>query len=127
MTVTLRAGQDVWTNMGAGSAEYMDAVTRRTLVDLSELDLVRFVLGVHVAGAAAATLKVQYTADLTGVAGWADLTATLALNPTGMKFTTAAAIPEAAKTVVLLRLVGVSGDGVADPLITYAGLYLSQE
>lgn len=126
-TICLRAGQDVWTNMGAAAAEYLDSTNRRVVADLADFSLAQLFVGVHVAGATGATLKAQYNTDLSGAGGsWVDLTAAQAIGTTGWKVGAIGTIPAGGRGKVLIRLVGTSGDGAADPLITYVGLYVSQ-
>lgn len=119
---TLRAGSDTWTNMPLAGTEYLGLTTYRSRAVVNG-KFMRISIGVVTAGASGANLKIQYTTDLTGAAGWADLTTAAVLTSTGPAVSTWMGCPAAAKGQdCLLRIWGVTGDGAADPVIGYVAL-----
>ncbi len=111
-----------WTNQPLAATEFRGFTHNRVRVNLADVTDAK--LSVYVDGTAAitgATLYVEYTTTLTGGSGWAALAASGALScpidATGGNQTAAwTAIATLAKADVLLRLVGVGGDGARDPI-----------
>ncbi len=102
-----------WTAQPAALTEIYGAARNRTKVDLTNATQARFLCNVATAGAAAATLKVQYSSDQTS---WTDLPgASAGIGTTGLKVTAFTAVPADMKQDVFLRVVGLNGDGSADP------------
>lgn len=121
-TITLRAASETWASMPSGETEFIGGSSRRTVVDLTDRNRILWWVGVSTQGAAGSTLKLQYTTDLTGAAGWADLSPTVALDAgTGHRMGTWAAVPQGAKTLVMVRPVGAGGNGATSPVFTGIG------
>mgnify|MGYP000378858108 CR=1 FL=1 len=105
-----------WTNMPAALTEIFGNTYYRISYDLSNFNYARLVGNVVVAGATNAQIRVQYSVDetnwfyLDGVDG-----PKVAINTTGHKISTWVNIVSGAKTNVYLRLVGINGNGAADP------------
>jgi len=105
-----------WTNMPAALTEIFGSPNYRIYYDLSNFTHARLVGYVVTAGAANAQLRVQYSTDgtnwdyLDGVRG-----PYIGIGTTGYKISDWVKITSSAKTNVYLRIVGINGDGVADP------------
>ena len=118
------AGTGTWTNQPAATTEIFGVASRRTSVSIGSADQARVHAEVSVAGAAGATLGVQYSTDA-GVTwifldGTADgdlgaITPQVAIGTTGAKISAWMQLTGGARGDVLIRLVGDGGDGVADP------------
>lgn len=123
--VTIAAFYDsTWTNMPLAKTSVDSLSVAWTRVDLRSVTQVRFQGGINPAGAAAAILYVEYTADNPPTAGgnWASLCTTvkqpqIAIGTIGFKESGWCDIAEGAKADVVIRYVGEGGDGVADPTI----------
>jgi hypothetical protein len=115
-----------WTNMPLAQTELFGAVWGRRAADLSDLTQFRLCVTQSVAGAAAATLRVQYSTD--NGANWSNLeqggtAGDLAVGTgTGLKVGAWTILDPAAATDVQLRMVGQNGDGAADPVFRYIGV-----
>lgn len=120
--IPVRSSADTWTNMPSTETEYLGVAVHRVFANLKGLRQSRIQIAVTTAGAAASFLKIQYTVDLTGADGWADLTTSAVLTSTGPAKSTWSLIPAAARTEVLLRIVGDDGDGAADPVINHVSI-----
>jgi len=107
----------IFTNMPAAVTELPSAGARRSYADLSHYTSCRAFVTYNIAGFAGSVLRVQYTTDLTGVAGWADLTPNVAIDgsPNTLGLSAIGAIPTGARRPVLMRIVGEGGDAVVDP------------
>jgi hypothetical protein len=102
-----------WANQPAALTEIYGAARNRTKVDLTSATEARFLSNVATAGAAGATLKVQYSTDQTA---WTDLPGgSASIGTTGLKVSAFTAVPAGAKQDVFLRIVGLGGDGSEDP------------
>lgn len=112
-----------WTNMPSALTEIFALTTRRYRVNLD--GLTRFALSANqtVAGATGAVLGLQYSLDAgvtfkgmdNGTAG-SNSTTTLAVTATGIKASADGTIAtEARVDNVIVRVVGQTGNGVADP------------
>jgi hypothetical protein len=111
----LNVGNVTWTNMPAALTELFGLVHRRQRLTLVDVDAVRLVGRVSTAGAAAAVLRAEYSLN---ESTWATLTSDLSLAAVGTVASTWSALPAGAKGQdVIVRIVGVNGDGVADPVI----------
>jgi hypothetical protein len=119
LTIADRAAS-TWSNMPSALTEYKGVTRHRTVVDFTHATAVRMVTRVNVAGASGANLYCQYSIDSGTTWLYMDGTAT----PTGGCLLTSAAtvagswinLPSGAKTdPVWLRIVGLAGDGAADP------------
>ncbi|MGB9677888.1 MAG: hypothetical protein ACPLZ9_04645, partial [Candidatus Ratteibacteria bacterium] len=104
-----------WTNMPATLTEFAGG-RYRIYYDLTNFTQARLVGTVIVAGAANAQIRVQYSTDQTN---WYYLDGTsgpyVSIGTTGYKISSWVNIASGAKTNVYLRLVGINGDGTADP------------
>ena len=118
--LVLDAAAQVWTNMPAALTEFRALTIYRMKADLTNASSVRLVARQEVAGSANAQLRVQYA--LTEAGTWTDLCSVAVGLLTGVKAGAWSALPAAAKADVFLRLVGISGDGVADP--SFGAIYL---
>lgn len=108
----------VWTNMPAATTELYGSTVQRKRADLTNATEFRLHVGLTTIGAAAATLTAEYATNITTptwttMGGGASIATT-----TGWKTGGWTAVPAGAKADVLLRIVGVNGDGVADPNFT---------
>src|SRR5680860_1460250 len=107
-------------NQPAAQTELYGFAGNRSKNDLTAATSARFVVNVLTAGAAAATLKVQYSPDQST---WTDLPgASAAINATGLKVSTFTAVPAGAKQDVFLRVVGLGGDVTAAPAFGVSSL-----
>lgn len=106
-----------WTNMPAALTEFLGVTSHRTKADLTEVEEVRLVVNVQTAGVAGAKLRVQYSTDestwnyLDGGTG-----PSVAIDATGVEVSSYVALAAGAKADVFLRLVGIDGNGVVDPI-----------
>lgn len=116
--ITIFGTAAVWTNMPAALTELFGVTALRTLVNLSQYREVRLVASISVAGAVNSELRVQYTTD--GVT-WNYLdggtSPSIRIGTTGVKSSSWAPIVPGARRDVYLRVVGVSGNLIADPNI----------
>ena len=98
----------------------------RIKTDLTSTTQARFFVNVITAGAGASTeLRVQYSTDQ---AAWNYLDGgtgpSVAINTTGLRVSSWATITAGAKQDVFIRVVGINGDGVADPAFGTAELQI---
>lgn len=106
-----------WTNMPAAVTEFISVYARQR-ADLSNCTTYRIAVSQSVAGKAGADLNLQYSLDGTtwvaadSVSGAGELDVG---TGTGFKTGSWAALKDAAKGDVYLRLVGKDGDGIVDP------------
>lgn len=115
--VPLHVSERTWTNMPAAATELWGTTSARTKVDLTYVTQARIVCQVRISGVAGAVLTVEYSTDGTT---WTEISAGTASIDLGAITTVATAwfnIPAGAKADVFLRVMGSSGDGVADPSI----------
>ncbi len=105
-----------WTNMPAALTEIFGNTYYRISYNLSNFNYARLVGNVVQAGATNAQIRVQYSVNGTN---WFYLDEVsgpnVAINTTGLKISNWVKIAPGAKTDVYLRLVGINGDGGADP------------
>ena len=113
--IALNSANLAWTNMPAAETELAGVVHRRVRVDLTDCDRCRLTARVSTAGAPGAILKAQYAADDAGP--WADLTAGVSLAAVETAAGAWGDVPAGAKGDVIVRVVGLGGNGVADPVI----------
>lgn len=122
------ASTQAWVNMASGLTELYGAAAHRKLVDLRRAYEAMFAVGVQVAGASGAGLRIQYSLDYPGTpTTWKYLFRTSAfaedttheaiLTSTGMKNSAFMHIAaEALANNVWLRVIGINGNGTADPV-----------
>jgi hypothetical protein len=106
-----------WTNQPSALTEFNANTFRRLKFELTNATQARLVVDMAIAGAAVpAKLRAQYSTDQTtwnyldGSAG-----PSVDINATGVRTSSWVTLAAGAKADVFLRLVGLSGDGVADP------------
>jgi len=117
----ISTGGTIWTNMPSALTEFLGSVNYRQKIDLTHYDneaKCRLVGNVLVGGTNNAKIRVQYSVD--NGANWNYFEANglpqlTGLNTTGIKVSEWVLLPETAKTDVLLRVVGLDGNGTADP------------
>lgn len=127
MTMFTNIGGAAWTSMPAALTEHHGAVRTRAITDLSMYSQARITCAVAgVAGVAGAELRVQYS-DITQAtwnyldasAGPACSIATVNKAAVGTWVNLAAG----AKTDVVLRVVGINGNGTASPVLGTCVVY----
>ena len=114
-----------WTDMPAAATEFLGNSARRVFADLTDMTSVRFFVLFTVAGAAGSVLRLQYTTDLSGAAGWTTIGADQAISGASGLYVTAAATLPAAIGAALLRVEGQVGNAAADPTFTQVGAMFS--
>lgn len=106
----------LWSNMPAALTEFWGRSASRLQYDLTDATQARFMVNLDTAGVTSAKLRVQYSTDqvswnyLDGGTG-----PSVTLDSTGLKTTNWVNITALAKADVFLRVVGLDGDGAADP------------
>lgn len=115
--VMLASANYQWANMPAALTEFGGAnFGCRTLADLTLYTEFRLLAPVATVGSANAQIRAQYSTD---GASWSYLDGTtnpvVAINTTGFKITAWQSLTDTARAEVYLRLVGISGNGTADP------------
>lgn len=107
------AALTAWTNMPAVLTEFRAILNTRTKLDLTNATYSRITVRVGVAPAANAKIKVQYSADETTWYDFCSVTMPATANLTNVGAWTA--VNAGAKADVFIRLVGIDGNGAADP------------
>jgi hypothetical protein len=109
-------GNASWSNQPAPLTELFGTTAGRVRTDLTASTQVRLVSNVAQAGTATAAIRVQYSTDQ---AAWNYLDGgtgpAVNINPTGVKVSSWVDLTAPAKADVFLRVVGINGDGTADP------------
>ena len=109
-------GSPNWTNQPAGLTELFGNTSSRLKADLGASTQVRLLTNVSQAGAATSAMRVQYSTDQTS---WSYLDGSsgpsVSINTTGLKVSSWVDVASGAKSDVFLRVVGINGDGTADP------------
>jgi hypothetical protein len=109
-------GNPAWTNQPAGLTELFGTTVGRLKADLTATAQVRLIANVATAGAAGAAIRAQHSTDqstwnyLDGATG-----PSVGVGTTGLKVSAWVNVTGAAKADVFIRVVGISGDGTADP------------
>lgn len=120
MQVFLTVGA-TWTNMPAALTEFNGVTTGRQKLDIGAYNFVRLSAEVEsVASVAAATLRLQYSLDAGSTWAYFDAVSgpkVLVDAASGTVTGPWCAVPAAAQGDVLIRLVGIGGDGAVDPVI----------
>lgn len=111
----LAGSSTIWTAMPAAVTEFMGSTIRRFYSNLSGFTNIEAWTMLAVPGVAGSVVRFQYTLDFSGATGWTDLSTNISLTSAGVPRSTVAAIPEAAKTSVLIRIVGELGNAAANP------------
>lgn len=114
----------IWPGPGASLAEFCESTNYRFRANLTNAATARLVATVVTAGGTGSVLRAQYTTDLTGATGWAYLDGSagpsVAIDATGTAVSSSVTLATAAKADVLLRLVGLNGDGAGGSVCTTA-------
>lgn len=105
----------IWTDMPAAATEL--GTRWRVNARMDGVHGVRLLTNVTGAGAASATLGVQYSTD--GGSSWSSTVATVSVAATGPVAGSWASWPSGGRGDVLMRVVGVDGDGAEDPQWAY--------
>lgn len=111
----------IWTDMDAAATELGTRWRQRRRMD--GVVAARMLTSVTVIGAAGATLGVQYSLD--SGSSWSSTVTTVSLAATGAIAGSWATWPAEARGDVLMRIVGVDGDGATDPQYAYIALECS--
>lgn len=116
-TVTFHAppGAQVWTNIPAAATEFRGLSLHRAQADLAGMGQFRIYANLVAVGNATAELRLQYSTD---GATWLDAASSASgvnISAGGLRTSAWLALAAGAKGDVQLRIVGVNGDGVADP------------
>ncbi len=118
---TLLAALTSQTNAPSAVTEFTGS-RRRLFVDLTHATEFRSVISVTVAGAAGTVFRMQYSpndgVDFFEFAALASVN--IPIDSIGNKRTAWVALPDGAKTDVLVRMVTQGGDGAADPQLSVA-------
>lgn len=123
----VKAAAISFTAMPSGLTELFNNTNKRLLADLTGRIRVRVYVAGGVSGGNSAELRVQYTLDLTGATGWDYLDGVdgpwvpiCMLNNQPTQLGAWVDVVEAARTVVLLRVIGIGGSG-NNPTISHLG------
>ncbi len=121
----------VWTDMPAAKTEVRGVDAFRVRADLTKALQVRLVAFVKVAGSTNAELRVEYSTDSTltfGSPAYLDGGTGPSVNiaTTGLRVSSWVTLAAGAQADVNLRLVGINGDGVADPSLGNAFLQVRE-
>jgi parallel beta-helix repeat protein len=118
-TVTFFAASSVtWTDMPAALTELLGNTRQRTKVDLTNITEARLIVNLPTAGAATAEMRLQYSTDQST---WNYLDSgtgpSVSLAANGLQVSSFVTLVAGAKSDVFLRVVGINGDGAADPIL----------
>ncbi len=120
ITMVAQVGSLAWTNMPSALTEWYSTPNRyRVKADLTNARQARVTVAVNVAAAANAECRVQYATDGDGQGTWAYLDGVdgpkVNVGSIEGKASAWVNLASGAKADVWLRLVGINGDGAADP------------
>jgi len=113
VTLWQDAALTAWTNMPAAETEFRAVLNTRTKIDLTSANNSRVIVRIGTAPVANAKIKVQYSTDDTNFSDLCSVTMPATANKTNVGDWTA--VPGGAKQDVFVRVVGVDGNGSADP------------
>lgn len=119
--IPLYSASTAWA-VPSAQTEFLGGTTRRLSVDLRRMHYCRISRGMSAAAAAGSTINIQFTTDLTGATGWTDLSPTVNADAANYAVSSVGSIPSAARTDVLLRIVGQGGNGTTSG--TFQTVYL---
>lgn len=108
------SGGLVWTDMPLAQTEFRGFQQNRIRADITGFSQVRLHADMIVAGSTNAILDLQYSTNI-GAPSFTDMNIDTNISATGWRTSGWFTIPVGARTDVILRVVGQSGDGVADP------------
>jgi hypothetical protein len=117
-SITAPGNYIVWTDMPAAQTEFFLARTNmRHQIDLTGASQARITTQLNVAGASGAELRLQYSTD--NGSTWNNAAASgnisVSVDAAGQRVGAWASLAAGAKADVLIRLVGINGNGAADP------------
>jgi len=116
LTILTDPVQTEWTNQPAALTELLGLTVHRTKVDLTNAGNVRIVVDVLAAGVAGAKLRAQYSTDAVTWAYFDGATGPeVAIDATGTFASVTVNLGAGAKADVYVRVVGINGNGAADP------------
>jgi hypothetical protein len=105
-----------WSSMPASLDDFRgNSSNGRGRADLTGYSEARLVGHVSVAGATGAELRAQYSTDGTNWSYFSGTTPSIAIDSTGPKISSWVAIPSAGQTDVLVRIIGINGNGSTSP------------
>jgi hypothetical protein len=111
------SGSATWTDMPAALTEWFNSM--RVRVDLTAMTQARLMVRINTAGFTGSSVRIQYATDA-GETTWAYLDGgtgpSLSLNATGTLASAWVNLIPAVKADVVLRFVGIDGNGAADPV-----------
>ena len=113
VTLWQDAALTVWTNMPAALTEFRAVLNTRIKLDLTTATYSRITVRVGVAPVVNAKIKVQYSLEESEWVDLCSMTLPATANKTNIGEWTV--MPVGAKADVFLRLVGIDGNGTADP------------
>jgi len=116
-------GSTTWTAMPAAETPFGGSRQRYMRADLRHKSWCCMSAQVVAAGHTSAILKIQYTTDMLGSGGWANLTSSASIALTGYRQSNDGLIPSGAKGSVLLRCAGDGGDGIVSPAVHIVALH----
>ena len=110
-------GGPAWTDQPAALTELFGTTVGRLKADLTAAAQVRLIVSVATGGAAGAAIRAQYSTDQSS---WNYLDGgtgpSVTVNTSGLKVSGWVNVTGAAKADVFIRVVGISGNGNADPV-----------
>lgn len=117
VNITVNAATVTWTNQPAALTELFGLTDRRVPFDATRFTQARIAANVEVAGATGATLRCEFATTDGGAYGALDggTGPNVLIDALGTKVGSWVTLVSGAKADVFLRVVGVGGDGAADP------------
>lgn len=132
VTLLAQHGGVTWTNMPAALTEWNGSTRTRTKIDLTHVNLVRLTAAVATPGVAGAEVRVQHSTDQVNWSYLDGSSGATALDGPGIDIgvdncsaSTWRALTAGAKADVFVRLVGINGNGAADPVVGLITLQLN--
>ena len=115
LTMHAPGGATTWTNMPAALTAFLAVTTQNTQFDMSAFTQARLVAQIQVAGSGSAKLRVQHGDGFTWDYLDGSSEPSLDISSAGLKVSSWVTLESAARADRILRLVGIDGDGAADP------------
>ena len=113
VTLLQSGAGETWFNMPAALTEFDSISHTRTKLDLTGAVDSRVVVRKGAAAVATAKIKVQYSSDESTWADLCEVSLSITVDVTHVGAWTV--VPSGAKADVFVRIVGIDGDGAADP------------
>lgn len=118
-----------WTNMPSAEDNFRGFTHNKTPIDFTTINQVQLTCFMDVtAGVANSIISIEYTTDLTGATGWAELAnsglVSCPCDAVGANNGSVTAIHASAKGSVLIRIRGSGGNGTVDPTFGMIVLWL---